>query len=204
AIRLGRRGEVLVSCPPSAIDGAAEELRRQGRPVAGIFSGRLGAEGEVISPSGERCAFYEATLREAGERDESSAIVARQRASGSLLWIRGERAHAALAFSPSQVFAAEEVRRPIASGRRPVEQEPTEVVSHERAGRIGESCFALGRLEWGEAPGSVIIRGIGGGAAAILIGVSHVRVGRGWMVRAWGYYAGAVALTCAAGWMLGR
>jgi hypothetical protein len=195
---------VLASCTPSALDGAALELERDGRPVVGIFSGRIGADVAVTSPSGAVCAFYGATLREGGAQDGKGAIVSRQRASGALLWIRGERTHAALAFSPTQVFAPEEARSALAAVRTGSDATGVEVVSHERVGRIGESCFALGRLERGDAPGSWVIKGVSGGPAAILIGVSHVALGRKWMLRSWAYYGAAAVLTCAAAWILAR
>jgi hypothetical protein len=205
ATRLRRRGEVLASCAPSGIDGAAAELESGGRPVVGIFSGRIGADGAVTSPSGTVCAFYGARVREVREPGRKGAIVSHQRAAGARLWIRGERAHASVAFSPSQVFAAEEARPGMSPGRFALDDGTTDrVVSHERVGRIGESCFALGRLEWGDAPGSCVIRGVAGGPAAILIGVSHAALGREWRLRSWVYFAGAAALTCAAAWLLAR
>jgi hypothetical protein len=204
ATRLRRRGEVLASCAPSGIDGAAAELESGGRPVVGIFSGRIGADGAVTSPSGAVCAFYGARVWEVREPGRKGAIVSHQRAAGSRLWIRGERAHASVAFSPSHVFAPEESRPGMAPGRFALDDGTIDRVSHERVGRIGESCFALGRLERGDAPGSCVIRGVGGGPAAILIGVSHAALGREWRARSWAYFAGAAALTCAAAWLLAR
>jgi hypothetical protein len=212
ASRLRRQCEVLASGEASGIDGAVEELRNGGRPIQGIFSGRIGADGEVTSPGGVVCAFYEATVREAGGRGGTGAILSRERAAGSLLRIRGERAHAAVAFSPAHAFAPEEARRctvpgrlALATGEGAAEGDPPmEAVSHERVGRIGHSCFALGQLERGDAPGSYVIRGIGGGPAALFVAVSHAALRREWMLRSWATYAGAAALTAAAAWLLAR
>jgi hypothetical protein len=204
ATRVRRRAEVLVSCPRSAIDGAVEELQSSGRPLVGVFSGRIGAHVPVTSPSGAVCAFYGATVRKVGGPHGKGAIVSQQRAAGPLLWIRGERAHAALVFSPNQVFAREEVRPGVVCEQLELDDGAIGVMSHERAVRIGENCFVLGRLGRGDAPGSCVIRGVGGGPATILIDISHAALGREWMFRSWLYYAGAAVLTCAAAWLLAR
>lgn len=210
AARLRRRGEALASTVASSVDGAVEELQSGADPMVGIFSGRIGADGAVTSPAGVACAFYEATVRECGIPDGAGRILAQERAFRPLVWIRGERAHASVAFSPRAVHVAEEVRRcsvaPLelatAGQARAEGAPPSDAVSHERVGRIGESCFVFGRLDRGDPPGSYVIRGVGGGPATILVGVSHAALGRSWRMRSWQHFGAAALLTCMAAWLL--
>ncbi|HZA51450.1 MAG TPA: hypothetical protein VE549_11970 [Myxococcaceae bacterium] len=200
ATRFRRRSDVLASSVPSAIEGAVDAMQRGAGPVVGIFSGRIGADGEVMSPAGVRCAFYDATVRRRFAL--GSRIVALARDSRPLLWIRGERAHARLAFSARDVHAAEEERRVSASGGLRRERLANEAVSRERVGRIGESCFVFGRLERGDAPGSYVIAGVDGGPATLLVGVSHAALRREWAARSWAYFGAAAILTALAASLL--
>jgi hypothetical protein len=210
ATRLRRRGEALASSVASAIDGAVDELQRGAGPLVGVFSGRIGADGEVTSPAGVSCAFYDATVRQARAANARRGILSLARDARRLVWIRGEKAHAAVAFSTRQLHAPEEVRRCTWGGRlalaaqRASAGEPLAIdaVSHERVGRIGESCFVFGRLERGDAPGSYVIRGVSGGAATLLVGVSHAALGRAWMIRSWAHAGGAAILTAFAASLL--
>ena len=201
ASRLRRRSEALGSAVPSAIEGAIEAMQRGQERVIGIFSGRIGADGEVTSPGGVACAFYDASVRRKATR-ERERILALAREGRPLVWIRGERAHARVAFSARDLHAAEEVRKVSAAGGTAWLRPGLEAVSRERVGRIGESCFVFGRLERGDPPGSYVIGGVDGGPATVLVGVSHAALRRAWVSASWVYFAAAATFTAISAWLL--
>src|SRR5262249_46614483 len=79
--QLGRHSGLLRLAQPCSVDEAIHlpAWERDGRWL--VLDGRLGATGEVTSPGGVVCAFYQAELRLVGEHGEPGRLVARERAA---------------------------------------------------------------------------------------------------------------------------
>jgi hypothetical protein len=206
------RADSLRGSAPRSIDEAVAELRAGREPGWGVYRGRLGASDPVTSPSGVVCAFYDAELRAVGPQGRKGALISQDRAYSLLITVRGERAEAAVSFTPSAMIAPLRVRRcetdprleepeagELAAGQ-PVE----EVLAYERVGKIGEPCLVVGALQRGPAPGSYVLRGKQGGPAMLVLGNEGVGTGQELARRAWGLFSAAGALSVAAAFVLSR
>src|SRR5262249_36554646 len=78
--QLRRPAGLLRAARPCPVDEAIHlpAWERDGHWL--LLDGRLGSSGEVTSPGGVVCAFYDAELRLVGERGEPGRLVARERA----------------------------------------------------------------------------------------------------------------------------
>ncbi len=212
AARTRRGAELSVTAAPQALDEAAKVVRVTGKPLAGVFRGRIACDEAVTSPSGVVCAFYEAELRAPADGRRKGPLLSTERGFGTTLWLKGERTVAAVSFSPAQLTAPEELRRCTLMGRLSTGlqtalaggDEPLEATSHERLGRLGESCLVVGELRPGPVPGSFEIRGAGRGPAPVVVGHDASVLGRGALGRAAAYFAAAVLCCAGAAWVLAR
>jgi hypothetical protein len=206
------RADALRGSAPRSIDEAVAELRAGREPGWGVYQGRLGASEPVTSPGGVVCAFYDAELRSTGDQGRKGPLISQEKAYALLITVRGERAEAAVSFSPSTMLAPVRVMRcqtdprlvepeagELAEGR-PVE----EVLSYERVGKLGEHCLVVGELQRGPAPGSYVLRGKQGGPAMLVLGSEGSGVGQKLTRRAWGFFSAAGALSVAAAFVLSR
>ena len=214
AARVRRGAELSVSAAPQSLDDAARAVRATGKPVQGIFRGRIACDEAVTSPSGVVCAFYEAELRAPADGRRKGPLLSTERGFGTTLWLKGERAMAAVSFSPAQLTAPEELRRCTMLGRVSAglqaaladgaEPHAMEVTAFERIGRLGDSCLVVGELRAGPVPGSWEIRGAGRGPAPVVVGHNAAVLGRGALGRAATYFSAAVVLCASAAWVLAR
>jgi hypothetical protein len=206
------RADSLRGSAPRSIDEAVAELRAGREPGWGVYQGRLGASDPVTSPSGVVCAFYDAELRTVGPQGRKGSLISQDKAYSLLITVRGERAEAAVSFTPAAMIAPLQVRRcetdprlvepeagELAAGQ-PVE----EVLAYERVGKIGEPCLVVGELHRGPAPGSYVLRGKQGGPAMVVLGNEGRGTGQELARRAWGFFSAAGALSVAAAFVLSR
>jgi hypothetical protein len=206
------RADTLRSTAPRSIDEAVAELRAGRQPGWGVYQGRLGASDPVTSPGGVVCAFYDAELRSTGDQGRKGPLISQDKAYSLLITVRGDRAEAAVSFSPSTMLAPVRVVRCQTDPRlvepeagelvqgRPVE----EVLSYERVGKLGEHCLVVGELQHGPAPGSYVLRGKQGGPAMLVLGTEGMGTGQTLARRAWGFFSAAAALSIAAAFVLSR
>jgi hypothetical protein len=212
ANRSRRRAELAASAAPQSLDEAAAVVRATGRPLQGIFRGRIASDEAVTSPSGVVCAFFEAELRAPADGGRKGPLLTSDRGFGTTLWLKGERAVAAVAFDPRALEAPEETRRCTLLGQLAVGMKaaladgeaPVEVNAFERVGRLGESCLVVGELRPGPSRGSWEIRGAARGPAPVVVGHDASVLGRR-ARRLCAVYFGAAVLLCAcAAWLLSR
>jgi len=206
------RADALRGSAPRSIDEAVAELRAGKEPGWGVYQGRLGASDPVTSPGGVVCAFYDAELRSTGDQGRKGPLISQERAYALLITVRGERAEAAVSFSPSTMLAPVRVLRCQTDPRlvepeagelvqgRPVE----EVLSYERVGKLGDHCLVVGELQRGPAPGSYVLRGKQGGPAMLVLGTEGPGMGQKLSRRAWGFFSAAGVLSVAAAFVLSR
>jgi hypothetical protein len=206
------RADALRGSAPRSIDEAVAELRAGKEPGWGVYEGRLGASEPETSPGGVVCAFYDAELRSTGDQGRKGPLISQEKAYALLITVRGERAEAAVSFSPSTMLAPVRVLRCQTDARlvepeagelvqgRPVE----EVLSYERVGKLGEHCLVVGELQRGPAPGSYVLRGKQGGPAMLVLGTEGSGMGQKLARRAWGFFCAAGALSVAAAFVLSR
>ncbi len=216
ANRLRRSAELASAKEPLALDAAVQRARETGRPVQGLFRGRIGSDEVVTSPSGVVCAFYDSELRagRASVRGERSGpLLSTERGFGQTLLLKGERVTAEVAFHPSHLRAPEEIRRctvfeRISPGLRESLAEgagiPSEVTAYERIGRLGDACLVAGELRPGSTAGTWEIRGAGSGPAPVVVGHDATVLGRSALRRAMACFAVAVSLCIGAAWLLAR
>ena len=186
--QLWRHAELLRDAHPCTVDEAIHlpAWERDGRWL--LLDGHLGSSGEVTSPGGVVCAFYEAELRLVGERGEPGRLVTRERAASVPLELRGLRKSVRLRFSPARAAAPVSIRRVLVPIERDADEVPAtgeqpafEVLSWESVGKLGARALALGTLEK-DRDGSWRLVGIGGGAAPVVL-PSEQRVGRGCLAK---------------------
>jgi hypothetical protein len=206
------RADALKGSAPKSIDEAIAELRAGQEPGWGVYQGRLGASDPVTSPGGVVCAFYDAELRATGDQGRKGSLISQEKGYSLLITVRGERAEAAVSFSPSTMLAPVRVLRCQTDPRlvepeagelvqgKPVE----EVLSYERVGKLGEPCLVVGELQRGPAPGSYVLRGKQGGPAMLVLGTEGAGTGQQLARRAWGFFSAAGALSVAAAFVLSR
>lgn len=211
--RLRGRAELLLSSAPTSLDEAIDALRGSGRASASrVVEGRLGTDSPVTSPGGVVCAFYEAELREVGERGRKGPLLSLDRAFPELLWLRGERSSATISVAEAEPIAPVQVRhcrvsrgfRIAGHGELAGDLPPIEAVSYERLGKLGERCLVAGVLRPGAQEGSYVISGPSGAPPLVVVGKEPLEVARRMLRRAWGMYGGAVGLVMAAAFLLAR
>ena len=208
--QLWRHAELLREAHPCTVDEALQlpAWERDGRWL--LLDGRLGSSGEVTSPGGVVCAFYEAELRLIGERGEPGRLVARERAASLPLELRGLRTSVRLRFSAARAAAPVSIRRvlvPIEQDTDPVpaQGEPpgVEVLSWETVGKLGARALALGKLETDRDGGWRLV-GIAGGAAPVVLPTEQGSAAEAWRREAWRWSGVAVPLAVLAAVCLGH
>jgi hypothetical protein len=198
--RLRGRADALRGEAPRSLEEGVAELRAGRAPGWGVYRGRLASSDELTSPGGVVCAFYEAELREASPDGSKGPLLSVERAYASVLWVRGERARAAVSFSPKLLLAPTRIRR-CGPGVAP-EGGEAPVLSYERVGRLDEECRVVGELRGGPVQGVYELRGRKGGPALVLLGEACEETGATLSRRAWKLFAAAGGLTLASAWVL--
>ena len=208
--QLWRHSELLRSARPATVDEAIHlpAWEREGHWL--VLDGRLGSSGEVTSPGGVVCAFYDAELRLVGERGEPGRLVARERAASTPLELRGLRWSVRVRFSPSRSAAPVCIRRVLVpvehdAGEVPVagEQPVVEVLSWESVGKLGARALALGKLER-DRRGEWRLVGIAGGAAPVVLPSEQESAAAAWRNEAWRWAGVAMPLAVLAARCFGR
>jgi hypothetical protein len=208
--RLRVRADALRAEAPRSIDEGVAALRAGRSPGWGVYRGRLAASEQVTSPGGVVCAFYEAELRGVMPDGSKGPLLSVERAYAPVLRVRGERAEAAVSFSPKLVLAPVRIVRcqmgkPLAETGTGVPAEGRvveESLSYERVGKLGEECLVVGELRQGPVPGVYELRGKQGGPAMVILGSEGEGTGTVLTRRAWTLFALAAGLTVAAAWVL--
>jgi hypothetical protein len=175
-----------------------------------LLDGHLGSAGEVTSPGGVVCAFYEAELRRVGERGEPGRLVARERAVSLPLELRGLRTSVRLRFSATRAAAPVAIRRVLVGIEQgpdgvPAEGDPpsVELLSWESVGKLGARALALGKLER-ERDGGWRLVGIAGGAAPVVLPTEQETAASAWRSEAWRWSGVAAPLAVLAALCFGH
>jgi hypothetical protein len=208
--QLWRHAELLRDAHPCTVDEAVHipAWERDGRWL--LLDGRLGSSGEVTSPGGVVCAFYEAELRLVGDRGEPGRLLARERAASLPLELRGLGTSVRLRFSPARAAAPVAIRRVLV----PLENEgggvhaegeraSVEVLSWESVGKLGARALALGKLEADGDDGWRLV-GIGSGAAPVVLPTEQESAADAWRSEAWRWSGVAVPLAVLAALCFGH
>ena len=208
--QLWRHAELLRDTHPCGVDEAIHlpAWERDGRWL--LLDGRLGSSGEVTSPGGVICAFYEAELRLVGERGEPGRLVARERAASVPLELRGLRQSVRLRFSAARAAAPVAIRRVLVPVERDADEVPAEgeqpaveVLSWESVGKLGARALALGKLEQ-DRDGSWRLVGIAGGAAPVIFPAEQESAAAAWRSEAWRWSGVAAPLAVLAALCFGH
>lgn len=208
--QLWRHAELLRSARPVTVDDALglPPLQREGRWF--LVDGRLGAAGEVTSPGGVVCAFYDAELRLVGPRGEPGRLVGRERGASLPLELRGIRRRLQVRFSPLRAAAPVSIRRVLVpfepqAGEIPADgaRAAVEVLSWESVGKLGTRALALGKLEPDPRGGWRLV-GILGGAAPLVLPSEQHSAAAAWRSEAWRWSGVAVPLAVLAALCFGR
>jgi hypothetical protein len=208
--QLWKHAELLRFARPCTVDEAIHLPRweRDGRWL--VLDGRLGSTGEVTSPGGVVCAFYEAELRTVGAHGVPGRLLTRERAASSPLELHGALTSVRVRFSSSRAAAPVCIRRvlvPLEHGTAEVaaegRSEPVEVLSWESVGKLGARALALGKLER-DRTGAWRLVGIGGGAAPVVLPTEQESASEAWRAEAWRWSGVAVPLAVLAALCLGR
>jgi len=208
--QLWKHAELLRFARPCTVDEAIHlpAWERNGRWL--VLDGRLGSTGEVTSPGGVVCAFYEAELRTVGHRGTPGRLLARERAASLPLELRGVGTSVRLRFSPSRAAAPVCIRRVLVRMEHgaadvPAEggSERVEVLSWESVGKLGARALALGKLERDRGGGWRLV-GIGGGAAPVVLPTEQESASAAWRAEAWRWSGVALPLAVLAALCLGR
>ena len=209
--RVRVRADTLRAEAPRSIDEGVAELRAGRSPGWGVYRGRLASSDQVTSPGGVVCAFYEAELRGVMPDGSKGPLLSVDRGYAPLLQVRGERAEAAVSFTPKLLLAPVSIRRcqlampRVGSGPEELPAEGVkaeEALSYERVGKLGEECLVVGELRKGPVPGVYELRGKQGGPAMVILGNAGEGTGTVLTRRAWRLFAAAGGLTVAAAWVL--
>lgn len=208
--QLWRHAELLRSARPCTVDDAlALRGAERGRRWL-LVDGRLGAAGQVTSPGGVVCAFYEAELRLVGLRGEPGRLVARERGASQPLELRGIRESIRVRFSPARAAAPVSIRRvlvPLEPDATEIpadgEREAVEVLSWESVGKLGTRALVLGKLEEDRRGGWRLV-GILGGAAPVVLPSEQQSAAAAWRSEAWRWAGVAVPLAVLAALCFGR
>lgn len=208
--QLWRHAELLRFAHPCTVDEAIHlpAWERDGRWL--VLDGQLGATGEVTSPGGVVCAFYQAELRLIGERGEPGRLVARERAASLPLELRGHQESVRIRFSPSRAATPVSIRRvlvPLEPDRGEVtaqgEAGSVEALSWESVGKLGARVLALGKLERDRAGGWHLV-GLAGGAAPVVLPTEQESAAAAWRSEAWRWSGVAVPLAVLAALSFGH
>ena len=208
--QLWRHAELLRDAHPCSVDEAVHlpAWERDGRWL--LLDGRLGSAGEVTSPGGVVCAFYDAELRQVGRRGEPGRLVARERAVSVPLELRGLRTSVRLRFSASRAAAPVAIRRVLVpvdhdADEVPAEGEPpvVEVLSWESVGKLGARALALGKLERDRDGGWHLV-GVAGGAAPVVLPTEQEPAATAWRSEAWRWSGVAAPLAVLAALCFGH
>jgi hypothetical protein len=208
--QLWRHAELLRDAHPCTVDEAIQlpAWERDGRWL--LLDGRLGSSGEVTSPGGVVCAFYEAELRRVGDRGEPGRLVARERAVSLPLELRGLTRNVRLRFSPTRAAAPVSIRRVLVGIEQgpdevPAEGDPptVELLSWESVGKLGARALALGKLER-ERDGGWRLVGIAGGAAPVVLPTEQESAAAAWRSEAWRWSGVAAPLAVLAALCFGH
>lgn len=208
--QLWRHAEVLRDTHPCSVDEAIHlpAWERDGRWL--LLDGRLGSSGEVTSPGGVICAFYEAELRLVGERGEPGRLVARERAASVPLELRGLQQSVRLRFSAARAAAPVAIRRVLVPVERDADEVPAEggqpaveVLSWESVGKLGARALALGKLEQ-DRDGRWRLVGIAGGAAPVVLPAEQESAAAAWRSEAWRWSGVAAPLAVLAALCFGH
>ncbi|MFL5353342.1 hypothetical protein [Archangium sp.] len=208
--RVRVRADALRAEAPRSLDEGVAALRQGHAPRWGVYRGRLASSDQVTSPGGVVCAFYEAELRGVMADGSKGPLLSVERAYAPLLQVRGEKAEAAVSFSPKLLLAPMRIRRcqmgkPLAetgTGVPAEGQAVEEALSYERVGKLGEECLVVGELKPGPVPGVYELRGKQGGPAMVILGNEGEGTGTVLTRRAWRLFAAAGGLTVVAAWVL--
>lgn len=208
--QLWRHAELLRFARPCTVDEALNlpAWERDGRWL--VLDGRLGARGEVTSPGGVVCAFYDAELRLIGAPGEPGRLVAHERAASVPLELLGLHRSVRIRFSPARAAAPVSIRRVLVPVEHDVREVPAEgqtelveVLSWESVGKLGARALALGRLEPDRGGGWRLV-GVAGGAAPVVLPTEQDSAAAAWRSEAWRWSGVAVPLAVLAGLCLGR
>jgi hypothetical protein len=150
-------------------------------------------------------------VREQAADGGKGRLLSTERAGPGLLYLRGERRAAAVAFDPSALVAPVQVHRCRLAGAgggagegAVMEQAPCDILSFEQVGRAGEPCLVVGRLARGPAEGSYVLSGVGGAPPTVVLGDSVLGPGRRLARRAWALLGGAAGLCATAAALLAQ
>jgi hypothetical protein len=208
--QLWRHAELLRDAHACTVDEAVHlpAWERDGRWL--LLDGRLGSPGEVTSPGGVVCAFYEAELRRVGERGAPGRLVARERAVSLPLELCGLRTSVRLRFSATRAAAPVSIRRVLVGIEQgpdevPAEGDPpsVELLSWESVGKLGARALALGKLER-ERDGGWRLVGIAGGAAPVVLPTEQESAASAWRSEAWRWSGVAAPLAVLAALCFGH
>jgi hypothetical protein len=208
--QLWRHAELLRFAHACTVDEAINlpAWERDGRWL--VLDGRLGSAGEVTSPGGVVCAFYDAELRQIGTRGEPGRLVAREQAASLPLELRGLRKSVLLRFSSNRAAAPVCIRRVLVPLERETREVPAEgeqplfeVLSWESVGKLGARALALGKLERDRTGGWRLV-GIGGGAAPVVLPAEQESAAAAWRSEAWRWSGVAAPLAVLAALCFGR
>jgi hypothetical protein len=164
----------------------------------------------VASPGGIVCALYDAELREPSPGKTKGPLLSVDRAAAGVIYVRGERCRARVAFAEGSLWATPEPRRCRVDGRISWAQGSVlasgvarmEVVSHEKVARLGGPCAVVGRLDRGLTEGTYVLKGPQGGPALLVLGEELAAPARRLFGRAWALF-GASAVLCVLGaWLI--
>ncbi|MFZ5468799.1 MAG: hypothetical protein ACOZIN_05115 [Myxococcota bacterium] len=199
--RRARTGaELLMASAPISIDEAVR-WAKEGACVRGVFRGRLGAEGEVVSPGGVVGAFFEAQVRALAPGGGKGPLLSVERAQAALIYLVGERHRAAVRLGEDGVHGTPSIRRCSASPRWTFAlaegETGVEALSFERVGKLGAWVLVAGRLVAGPSEGTYVLCGAPRGPASVFLSENALgearRRGRGWWQR------GLWAMACGLG-----
>ena len=208
--QLWRHAELLRDAHPCTVDEAIHlpAWERDGRWL--LLDGRLGSTGEVTSPGGIVCAFYEAELRLVGHGGEPGRLVSRERAVSLPLELRGLRKQVRLRFSATRAAAPVCIRRVLVPVEHEVDEVPAggdqptvEVLSWESVGKLGARALALGKLER-ERDGGWRLVGIASGAAPVVLPTEQDSAAEAWRSEAWRWSGVAAPLAVLAALCFGH
>lgn len=207
--RARRQAELLLSQAPRPLDEAVETLR-SGGSAEGVFRGRLASTEQVTSPAGLVCAFYEAEVREVAPGGQKGSLISLERAFPRSISLKGDRVECAIDFTPEAVLGPVAVRRcklgsEVAMSALPMlasGEAPTEALSYERVGKLGDACLVAGRLTRAEGElGYRIRRGLAT-PVTVVLDADATAYGKRFARVAWVSFAAACALCAASAYVL--
>lgn len=209
--RARRQAELLLAQAPRSLDEAVEALRAGGS-AEGVFRGRLASSEQVTSPAGLVCAFYEAEVREVAPGGQKGSLISLERAFPPALSLEGDRVECDIDFLPEAVLGPVAVRRcklgsEVAMSAAPLlasGDAPTEALSYERVGKLGDACLVAGRLtRTGAELGYRIRRGLST-PVTVVLGNDATAYGKRFAKVAWLSFLGACGLCALSAYVLAK